>query len=246
MPWLAVHGNHDLGDKDRFACCPDVAPNIKVSGQNYAGLQLNRDKNPFRPAGTERYWLPDYNYHYNIPEADLELIAVDRNYCDMDGLGGDVGGHTESMKSCGKGDQKAGLLKMTSFLNSVAAGSDNLLRARAANGTAKSVIIIQHYPHEKAVVRKIFQGALGTRKPQVVQAYGHTHNQDCDVTGPGGCADVMTGGGGGCCHPEVNLAGFTAVNLDDHGGMTVDVTSPDVRLKAGECPYGPFDEHDFK
>ena len=63
--------------------------------------------------------------------------------------------------------------------------------------------------------------------------------------------DVLSGGGGGCCGPmvwdlshrhsianrscsnargEVNLAGFTAVYLDDQGGASVDVESPQARV----------------
>ena len=29
------------------------------------------------PPCTRHYWLPDYNYHYEVPGADLEVIAID-------------------------------------------------------------------------------------------------------------------------------------------------------------------------
>ena len=68
--------------------------------------------------------------------------------------------------------------------------------------------------------------------------YGHTHNQQCDGTDSHGqCNEVLTGGGGGCCAPEVNLAGFTAVHLTEDGGYTLDVESEAVRMHGGQCKF---------
>ncbi|CAE7945115.1 PAP3, partial [Symbiodinium sp. KB8] len=76
VPWLSVLGNHDLGNDDPYAACADQmqAPLATVNGQRYGCEQFNADKNPNRPGNTKLYWLPDYNYHYEIPEADLEVI----------------------------------------------------------------------------------------------------------------------------------------------------------------------------
>ena len=229
-----MHGNHDLGNTDLHACCPDVAPLANIGGQNYAGLQFNADRNPTRPAdnSTHHYWLPDFNYHYEISELSLELIAIDTNHCDIEGLGGDAGGHAQAAKACG------GENNMASFLDMVGRGGEDLLRARATNGTATSNVIIQHYPGQ--CKRDVFEGALPAgRVPQTLCAYGHTHDQHCDLAnGPNGtCSDLLTGGGGGCCGPEVNLAGFTSVALDDFGGFSVDVTSADVRMNNGQCQW---------
>lgn len=85
----------------------------------------------------------------------------------------------------------------------------------------------------------MYKGALASgRKTQLLSAYGHTHDQKCDGRSADGvCTDLLTGGGGGCCGPEVNLAGFTAVALDDAGGFTVDVESSDVRMNNGQCKW---------
>ena len=234
VPWLAVHGNHDLGDGDPHAFCPDVAPKANIEGQNYAGQQLNADRNPTRPAdgSTAHYWLPDFNYHYEIPELSLEVIAIDTNANDVGGLGGDASGHAAAFAGCGGQD------KVQAWLDMVSSGGEDLLRARAANGTATSTVIIQHYPGQ--CKRGVFEGALpGGRRTQTLCAFGHTHDQQCvAANGPNGtCSDVLTGGGGGCCGPAVNLAGFTAVALNDDGGFSVDVTSPDVRMGNGQCRW---------
>ena len=169
VPWIAVQGNHDLGNSDLYACCPDVAPKANIGGQNYAGQQLNADRNPARPKGTEKYWLPDYNYHYHIAALDLELIMLDKNSVDISGLGGDGPGHAKSQKACGKGNSVEGLAKMTAFLNNVTAGGNALLQERAKTGTASSVVIIQHYPNECG--RQIFTDALPEgRSPQVIES----------------------------------------------------------------------------
>lgn len=231
VPWLAVLGNHDLGDTDGYAFCPDVKPLAKLQGQSYACQQFNADRNPTRPMGTERYWLPDFSYHYAIPDADVEVIAVDRNYGDIQGLGGDASGHADAFAKCG------GEGAVASFLNRVGAAGDSLLKDRAANGTASTVLIINHYPGQCG--RDTFQGELPPgRNVNVLCAYGHTHDQKCDTRNANGtCVDVLTGGGGGCCAPNVNLAGFTAVALDDNGGYSVDIDSADVRLQANQCSW---------
>lgn len=69
------YGNHDFGNNDPHAFCPHLYPRKMVHGQPYSSHQLNRDKFPDRPQFTDKYWLPDYNYHYEIPEADLEVIV---------------------------------------------------------------------------------------------------------------------------------------------------------------------------
>ena len=68
VPFLAVLGNHDLGDSYLYANCPWVQPRATVANQSYASNQFNADKNPTRPDWTRPFWMPDYSYHYAIPE----------------------------------------------------------------------------------------------------------------------------------------------------------------------------------
>jgi hypothetical protein len=89
--------------------------------------------------------------------------------------------------------------------------------------------------------RDVFEEALPADrkgKVRVLCAYGHMHTQRCDGTdASGNCDTVMTGGGGGCCGPQINLGGFTSVALDDEGGFVTDVSSDDVRMQSGGCVW---------
>eukprot|EP01062_Namystynia_karyoxenos_P006873 TRINITY_DN123_c1_g1_i1.p1 TRINITY_DN123_c1_g1~~TRINITY_DN123_c1_g1_i1.p1 ORF type:complete len:408 (+),score=83.98 TRINITY_DN123_c1_g1_i1:169-1392(+) len=239
VPWLAVLGNHDYGDTDLHSACPWVAPMATVGGQAYSSTQMNQDKNPSRPGWTSKYWLPDYSYHYEIPEASLELIAVDQNYVDINGLGGDPSGHQKAFAACG------GEGTVSDFLGKVGRSGEDLLRERAAKGSASTVVIIQHYPSRGDAVKQIFDGAVPSgRKVTSVSAFGHTHDQQCQRTNSfGQCDLILTGGGGGCCQDDLDhntFAGFTAIHLTDgeNGGYTADLTSPGVRLEhRGQCRW---------
>jgi hypothetical protein len=185
------------------------------------------------PPCTRHYWLPDYNYHYEVPGADLEVIAIDTNAnTDPHTLGGDITGSGEAFAKCG------GIPVVSKFLWSVADAGKRLLKERAQQGTAKTVVILQHYPG--LCQKDIFEKHLPEgRTVKVLCAYGHVHDQRCvhKDQDTGVCDEVMTGGGGGCCAPEVNLAGFTAVHLDDDGGFTVDIESAEVRLPNQDCAW---------
>ena len=132
-----------------------------------------------------------------------------------------------------------GTAPVASFLQKVGAAGSTLLAQRARNGTATTTLIIQHYPGQCS--RDVFEDALpASRKnnSRVICAYGHTHDQKCNGEDEDGtCNDVLTGGGGGCCGPEVNLAGFTSVFLKDDGGYTLDVDSAQVRMHGGQCKW---------
>ena len=79
--WLASLGNHDFGDGDKFATCPERRPLVKLGdGQAYSSNQLDPDKGGFRPPGTENYRMPDFSYRYALSHLNLELYAVDQNY----------------------------------------------------------------------------------------------------------------------------------------------------------------------
>eukprot|EP00931_Biecheleriopsis_adriatica_P053086 TRINITY_DN3100_c0_g1_i1.p1 TRINITY_DN3100_c0_g1~~TRINITY_DN3100_c0_g1_i1.p1 ORF type:complete len:623 (-),score=92.88 TRINITY_DN3100_c0_g1_i1:341-2209(-) len=227
IPWIATLGNHDYGDNDPYAFCPHHNPRGTIDGQAYSSHQLNRDRNPTRPEGTEHYWFPDYNFHYEIPEASLEFISLDTNYNNVVcNLGPDSNGFREAFGKC------YGRPHVEAFMRGVSEAGKELLRERARNGTANTTVILQHYPG--ACQKDIFEAALAGRQTKVLCAYGHVHDQKCEGNdSSGNCNMVLTGGGGGCCGNH--RAGFTAVHLTDDGGFVTDLRSPDVSLPADNC-----------
>lgn len=234
IPWLSLYGNHDFGNNDPHAFCPHLYPRKILHGQPYSSHQLNRDKFPDRPHFTEKYWLPDYNYHYELPAADLEVIVVDTNgKVTPDIIGGDQGGRNKADANC------SGQAISQDFLEKIAQSGEDLVIERAKQNTAGTILLLQHYPGK--FPRETFENALPAsrkEKVKVLCAYGHEHTQGCEKKDKSGmCIDILTGGGGGCCGPIVDLAGFTAVHLDSGFGASVDVESSSVRLPAGSCKW---------
>jgi len=228
IPWIATLGNHDYGDNDPYAFCSRHSPRGEIDGQAYSSHQLNRDRNPTRPEGTDHYWFPDYNFHYEIPEASLEFISLDTNYANVvNNLGPDSEGFREAFRKC------HGREHVAAFMRKVGEAGTRLLRERARNGTANTTVTLQHYPGscQKDVFEAIAREA--GRITRVLCAYGHVHDQKCEGWEEGTCNMVLTGGGGGCCGNH--RAGFTAVHLTEDGGFITDLESDDVSLPASRC-----------
>jgi len=233
IPWLAVLGNHDIGTSDATLACPGSAKYATVGGQDYGSRQFNKDKNPARPDWTSKFWMPDYNFHYEIPEVGIEVVGVDTNGDHVDELNGS--GHSADVwNACG------GRGNVQGFLGMIKNSGDEVLKCRAEKGSASTVLVMQHYPSNKWDVKGTFEGALGGRQANVLTAYGHVHEQKCEGNNAQGqCNVIMTGSGGGCCETDLphNHAGFTAVHLTSDGGFTSDVESGDVRLPQGACTW---------
>lgn len=230
VPWLAVAGNHDYGDDDPYAFCPHSRPLSSLGGQDYGSQQFNADRNPTRPLWTSKYWYPDYNYHYSIPEADLEFVLMDTNFENVvKNKGCNAPGFREAFRKCG------GTGTVAEHLKRVGESGTELLRKRAKEGTASTTVILQHYPG--GCQRDVFNSSVPEgRKNNVLCAYGHVHDQQCDEKDEhGNCRVVLTGGGGGCCGGHV--AGFTAVHLTDDGGYIADVESEDVSIPRESCGW---------
>ena len=111
-----------------------------------------------RPEWTQGYWLPDYSYHYELPEASLEILAVDQNAVDLGGVGGDFTGQTMLSKACEPVDWHG-------FLKNMKKDGEDMVKFRAQNTAAKTVLLISHYqPDERydqvggpKYLRKLFE-----------------------------------------------------------------------------------------
>lgn len=148
-------------------------------------------------------------------------------------IGGDAGGRNDADTNC------SGQATTQDFLSKLAESGDSLVVERARKNAAGTVLLLQHYPDK--CPRKTFEDSLPPSrkgKVKVLCAFGHEHTQACNQKDESGvCIEILTGGGGGCCGPLVDLAGFTAVHLDGGSGASVDVESSSVRLPAGSCKW---------
>jgi hypothetical protein len=226
IPWLAVMGNHDLGNSDPKCAC---------------GGGCKQFNNGSRPSGTERFWMPDYNWYYHIPVVDLEIIGLDTNSVDVGGLGGDgcKNGAKDVCQQCG------GQGNIASFLNSQYDAGKALLTERARVSSARTTLIMQHYDGKIGKeLKEQFEGNRPTNAvpTQVLSAYGHAHDQTCQGSRAHGCDVILTGGGGGW--KGGGYFGFTAVHLTDDGGFQTTLETDEVRIPQNSCNYLVHDHSD--
>lgn len=222
VPWLSVMGNHDHGNDDPTCAC---------------GKGCKQFNGFHRPGGTEKYWMPDYFWHYGpIPGVDLEVIGLDSNAVDVGNLGGDGcnGGARVTCEICG------GQGNIQGFLSGKKADGEGYLDWRAKTTTAKTALIIQHYDGALGMEYKrrfhASQDAAGKNgQTHVVSAFGHAHDQVCMGDRTHGCDVILTGGGGGW--QGGGYFGFTAVHLNDDGSYQTVLESSDVRFPQNTCNY---------
>jgi hypothetical protein len=220
VPWLSVMGNHDLGNDGASCAC---------------GSGCNQFNGGHRPSGTDKFWMPDYNWNVFIPGVDLEVIGIDTNSLDAHGLGGD-GCHNGAKQVC----QQCGS-HYESFLHGKMHEGFDLIDKQARSTQAKTALILQHYDdythyHGTPITRYVkerFEKANG-HKAKVISAYGHRHEQRCQMGNSGKCDMILSGGGGG--YQGGAYYGFVAVHLTDDGGFTTLIDSSEVRFSQHSCP----------
>jgi len=215
IPWLAVMGNHDLGNADPTCAC---------------GKGCKQFNGAHRPANTDLFWMQNYYWQYSIPEVNLEIIGLDTNSVDVGGIGGNgaAGGGAGTFATCG------GQGNVQTFLSGQKSAGEAFLDDRARTSSAETTLIMQHYPGVGTAYKKRFE-ALNAGRSKVLTAYGHTHEQACMGSRDSGCDDILTGGGGGWQGGA--YFGFTAVHLTEGGWFMTTLETDEVRIPQNSCAY---------
>jgi len=172
-----------------------------------------------------------------IPDIQLEIIGLDTNAADVNGLGGG-GCHGGAQKTC---EVCGGINNIKGFLNQKKREGEAYMDQRARATPATTVAILQHYPKYTGVsngYKSRFEDANG-HKAKVLSAAGHTHDQVCEGSRTYGCDVIMTGGGGGYIDHGSYL-GFTAVHLTDDGGYQVVMETRETRFPRTWCAWEEY------
>jgi hypothetical protein len=196
VPWFAAMGTHDFGDSDLYATCPDKAPRVHIGGQAYASNQLDADKGGYRPpiGNTNKYHMPDFNYRVTIDALNFELFAIDQNYGDVSGIGGNPSTHKLVDTTCGGGDTALG-----ERLTAIGRSGEELLATSAAKGAkdpsqTRNVLVIQHYQNVCASLKAKFSGSMPAGEDVDFRCnFGHVHNTTCESGTDADCEFSMTG-----------------------------------------------------
>lgn len=228
VPWFAALGNHDLGDSDLYATCPEKAPRVTIAGQAYASNQLDASKGGYRPAGgnATNFHLPDFNYRATLNALNLEVFGIDQNYKDVSGIGGNNSTHVKVDAVCGGGEGALG-----DRLAAIGHSGEALLAASAARGASdptqtRNVLVLQHYPGLCASLKERFVSSLPAGEAVDFKcSFGHVHNTTCESGSASNCEFAMNGGGGGCCSTDVvnSQAGFGLLTFNPAGGMNIEL-----------------------
>jgi hypothetical protein len=217
VPWYSVLGNHDMGNDDATCAC---------------GTCKQMDSYPGRPEEASLYNMPDYNWYKAFPSAGLEVIGVESNTYDDNNLGGNGwgGGSSKVPEACGMTVDQ-----VKQFLRSKYEQGLALVKERARKTTARTVLIIQHYPKYSNIPQELVAAFKenNNNNATIISAYGHDHNQRCEEGPESRCEHILSGGGGG--YGPAGLFGFVAVHLDGMGGYSTKITDPDVTVKPNEC-----------
>ena len=242
VPWLNVFGNHDLGNGDRYALCPERRPLAHVGGQAYGSNQLDVDKGGYRPRGAEKFRAPDFNYRVTLNALNLEVYGLDQNYYDVPGVGDWWRGRRRHHEACGwstrttnpadqwghkqdwmrgwEGDEAMG-----GRLRTIGHSGEQLLRDSAKVGAhnrskPRRVLLLQHYPKRCAELADQFARAAPERASMLdIQcAFGHTHSTMCEHGG----VEEASGPGSDCKFTMVGAAGGCCKGGDtvEEGGHT--------------------------
>ena len=236
VPWFAAMGNHDFGDSDAHATCPEKAPRVTIGGQAYASNQLDADKGGYRPPGghASNFHMPDFNYRATLDALNLEIFGLDQNYVDIHGIGGNANRSADVNRKCG------GHLRQR--LHEIGQSGEALLEQAAAAGAkdpsqTRNVLVIQHYPGLCAGLLSKFSASMPAGEALDFRcSFGHTHNTVCELGSDDDCMASMNGGGGGCCAKDVthSQAGFAVLTFKPSGGMQIEL----IRL-GRPCTFEP-------
>lgn len=204
VSWYTVYGNHDY-HYDPCACSDSPAQCAQVNG----------DKN-----NKAFFYMPSYYYYEELPELDLEIIAMDTNdyMWAWDKAAPEKHRKFQDCEwtSCpAKCEKNAKLRSQQSF---------NMFYERMRNSPHKNLLVFSHYPTDYFWMHPEFIGNLSDNSRHNIEYFGgHRHNTDdtsTTSTHPNHNWLVGGGGGWGC---DGRQQGFIVGEIQADGTVT---TSP--------------------
>mmetsp|Transcript_65974 Transcript_65974/g.190317 ORF Transcript_65974/g.190317 Transcript_65974/m.190317 type:complete len:451 (+) Transcript_65974:61-1413(+) len=179
VPWYSVYGNHDY-HIDPCICSDNVSQ----------CAQVNPDEK-----NLDYFVMPNYTYFKEIPELDLEIIAMDTNQY-MEGWNPNITREKHSFNDC-QWTTCPGVCWDRAVKRANA--SFELFYDRMSKTTARNLIVFSHYPTDYYwVAAPEFLDALRTPARNITFFGGHRHSTDqWSVASIAPNNAWLVGGGGG-------------------------------------------------
>lgn len=206
VPWYSVYGNHDY-PADPCAC----------SSRLEDCAQFNDNA-----SNLDYFYLPNTSYSVELPELDLEVLALDMNY------------YTWVEHTCRWSPCEA---ECRANLKARHDAAFELFYERAAASTASNLVVFSHYPTDYFWAFPDFLAELSNASSHHVEYFGgHRHNVDQrSTTSTAPNSNWVVGGGGGWgCEAYGREQGFVVGEI----GADLNLTTYPVLVNFSVCCSG--------
>lgn len=242
VPWFSVYGNHDY-HQDPGVCSDNVSD----------GAQINGDIEDL-----DTFYMPDYNWHLEWPELEMEIIGLELNNYMNGWKNGENGQPRVNASDQNFTDCRYTACEQECYPRMKQRSDEafELFKSRAAATEARNVLVFSHYPTdyfwdtaEGDPSHDFLQGlseagsVAGSDANRYHLKYfgGHRHSTDQSSTLPITPNDSWLSGGGGGWSCDTNQQGFVVGEIHADWTMTTRVVLVDADDCCDPIPDGRAD-----